>query len=1038
MRKHNIAVALACVVFFAGAAPPVRPGDPISAEDQAQITAIPIERIAPADYFPEWYQLGHKIPAAFSPNDEYFPYNSPAGFPGQWNLENQTPGGGPDANLRGAWDRDLTGTGVTIGIVDDGLQWAHPDLGPNFVLDDSWDFRGQHLDPRDPSPLYASDSHGTAVAGVAAAEGGNSIGVTGAAPEAGLAGLRIQYLGGTEQMFADATTYHSSGENTNIKIKNHSYYYPAPYIHSTTEVTALGTSAAAGTLHTFAAGNDRVSHGSWDSQKDHAIDGDANKKHLQSDPESITVAALAEDGTFAYYSNWGANVFVTAPSSGTAGFGVTTTDLLGVYGYNGFPPVTEDYLDYTPTFGGTSAAAPLVAGIIALGMQAYPPEMEMDVRAAKHLLARTAAMVDPGDVDPMGGWVTNAAGFHFNNNYGFGLIDADAFTSMAELVHALTDPATQGTGSVAVGEAFGGALGTPTELSDTFLFNTSGVLEDVEVYLDITHTFRGQVEAYLTSPGGTTSRLMTRNASDVYDEIDWTFVSNAFWGEDAVGTWELRVIDTNPASDDGTWDYYAVTANTGTLIFAGEWKLATSGSYNDSANWIEGFVPNAVDAVANFLGNITGASTVTVDAPVTVGAINFDNAYSYTIAGPAGITLNAPVGDAQISVLSGEHTISAPLTLVGGLAVDTADGSAVTVGPATGYSGLEGDLTKTGGGLLALGNRLLVLGELNVNAGEVSAAPNVLALEGGDVNLGDGATLKASGTINRHVVNAGDPRTSTLEATGALEVGVLGDTDGYDYESLLVIGPHTVGLRDANLADLRGATIAGGTLSTYNGLHLMSAIQEDLYNTIFMGYGTIHGNIVAGEEMTPPTPHKRAVIWADGGSIEITGVITGAWTPIGNINITGTSRPGFSPEIGLVSAPSTVGDVDMQIYGNVGMHDEVPEHANPLNLPAADGTNGYDQVLGYADYSGASEVTLDGPLSLSFPTSYRPTLGDEFVLYFSHAFDPAFGEVPGAEFVYTDGFMAALPDLLGDLPKLANRSWSYVATTGTDQGQRAL
>ena len=175
-----------------------------------------------------------------------------------------------------------------------------------------------------------------------------------------------------------------------------------------------------------------------------------------------------------------------------------------------------------------------------------------------------------------------------------------------------------------------------------------------------------------------------------------------------------------------------------------------------------------------------------------------------------------------------------------------------------------------------------------------------------------------------------------------------------------------------------------------------------------------------------------------GDSIEITGVITGAWTPIGNIVITGAERPRSSPGIGLVSAPSRVRAVDLQIYGNVGMHDEVPEHANPLNLPAADGTDGHDQILGYADYSGASEVTLDGPLSLSFPASrglpggYQPTLGDEFVLYFSHALDPAFGEVPGAEFVYTDTFMAALPDLLAGLPELADRSWSYVAKTGAE------
>ena len=50
---------------------------------------------------------------------------------------------------------------------------------PNFTASNSYDF-GQN--DTDPSPVYATDEHGTSVAGVAAARGGNGIGVTGAAP----------------------------------------------------------------------------------------------------------------------------------------------------------------------------------------------------------------------------------------------------------------------------------------------------------------------------------------------------------------------------------------------------------------------------------------------------------------------------------------------------------------------------------------------------------------------------------------------------------------------------------------------------------------------------------------------------------------------------------------------------------------------------------------------------------------------------------------------------------------------------------------
>ena len=64
-----------------------------------------------------------------------------------------------------------------------------------------------------------------------------------------------------------------------------------------------------------------------------------------------------------------------------------------------------------------------MSGILALAKEAQP---NLNTRFAKHLLARTCRLIDPYDSTPMGGWTTNGAGYHFNNNYGFGLVDADA------------------------------------------------------------------------------------------------------------------------------------------------------------------------------------------------------------------------------------------------------------------------------------------------------------------------------------------------------------------------------------------------------------------------------------------------------------------------------------------------------------------------------------------------------------------------------------------------------------------------------------
>jgi subtilisin family serine protease len=349
---------------------------------------------------------------AFVPNDPYFNRNTPrTGEAGQWHLVNQIVPG-RDARVQGAWNRDLTGQGVSIGIVDDGLQINHPDLSPNYSSALSRDFGGAR--DGDPSPVNSDDNHGTSVAGVAAARGGNGIGVTGAAPYATLAGLRVDFHTADTADFVDATLYKSSGTDTSIKIKNHSHGVSETYINDSAARSALATSAAAGTIHLFACGNERGTVGE-----------DTNKQQLPNSPDCIAVAAFGSNGRFATYSSFGACVFVTAPSSTDYGYGITCTDRTGSAGYNNGTVFPDG--NYTNDFGGTSSATPLAAGVMALVKQAQP---KLNVRFAKHLLALTSTPVDTADAWPTsgGGWRTNKAGYKFNPNYGFGLINADELT----------------------------------------------------------------------------------------------------------------------------------------------------------------------------------------------------------------------------------------------------------------------------------------------------------------------------------------------------------------------------------------------------------------------------------------------------------------------------------------------------------------------------------------------------------------------------------------------------------------------------------
>jgi len=493
--------------------------------------------------------VNQKLPHAhrsFVPNDPYFSIDFPEpASGGQFNLHNpQRPG--HDTNLMPIWAEGVTGEGVTIGIVDNGIEIAHPDLAPNVSAADSIDIASGSLDP---SPRYEGDDHGTFVAGCAVARGGNGIGITGAAPYARLAGIRTDDRRYTAEHVAAAIGYRSEGARPAIPVKNHSYGTSIPFEDQTLVCDTYTRTGAVGTIHVIAGGNARGE----------AVQ-DGGKDAVNNVPTNIVVGALRVDGRFARYSTFGANLTTTAYGGEySAWFGHVSTDRTTVA--RGYSATPRNLLDaegnYAKALNGTSFTAPVVAGVMALGKQAQP---RLNARWAKHLLARTCVQNDPNDDSPVGGWTTNGAGFHYNPNYGFGQIDATAFVRLARATGAPTPVRIAKLPKVEV----------RTDVADlrtvTRAFNVSETrpLEEVLVNFDITHRRRGHLEAYLVSPAGTRSRLFIRSAGDTGRDIRWTFMSNAFWGENPRGRWTLEVRDTLP-SLGGRWNSYQATLRMGSL-----------------------------------------------------------------------------------------------------------------------------------------------------------------------------------------------------------------------------------------------------------------------------------------------------------------------------------------------------------------------------------------------------------------------------------------------------------------------------------------
>jgi subtilisin family serine protease len=307
-----------------------------------------------------------------------------------------------------AW-QNYAGLGVRAGIIDDGFDYNHPDLNSHYLFNLQYDaVTADGSAYGNPS----TDYHGTTVAGVLAGARDGS-GVVGVAYNAGIAGIRIGYGStGSPSQLSDALNHVLT---SGLDIANASWGYSTPYQDNFSSTFSSSKTAiqndvingrkGLGIDIVFAAGNGRPS-------------GDnVNYHNYQNDPYVITVAATDTLGHLMGYSSPGAALLVSAP-----GASMWTDDRLGSSGWS-----SDDYV----SMSGTSYAAPTVAGIIALMLQA---NANLGYRDVQEILAYSAKENDPTNlgwhIDGAHDW--NGGGLHFSQDYGFGLVDATAAVRLAE------------------------------------------------------------------------------------------------------------------------------------------------------------------------------------------------------------------------------------------------------------------------------------------------------------------------------------------------------------------------------------------------------------------------------------------------------------------------------------------------------------------------------------------------------------------------------------------------------------------------------
>ena len=219
-----------------------------------------------------------------------------------------------------AWDI-ATGSGITIAILDGGVESSHPDLAAHIVP--GWNFYDNNSNTAD------VNGHGTKVAGVAGAIGNNSAGVTGAAWNAKIMPMRISDPAGY-------LTYYSIVANSLIWAADHGARV-ANISYGVENVATVQNAAQymrnKGGVVVTAGGN----AGTYDAS--------ANTSTM------ITVAATDSAEQRASWSTYGPPIDVAAP-----GVGIWTTSVGGTYG----------------AFNGTSFSSPLTAGVVALMLSANP------------------------------------------------------------------------------------------------------------------------------------------------------------------------------------------------------------------------------------------------------------------------------------------------------------------------------------------------------------------------------------------------------------------------------------------------------------------------------------------------------------------------------------------------------------------------------------------------------------------------------------------------------------------------------------------
>lgn len=434
---------------------------------------------------------------------------------------------GLDLNVLTAWAEGYTGKGVTTAIMDDGIDYLHPDLAMNYNAQNSYDFSSN--DPY-PYPRYTDDwfnSHGTRCAGEISSIRDNKICGVGVAYNSRVAGLRM-----LDQPFMTDLIEASAMSHDRDQI----HIYSASWGPTDDGKTVDGPRNE--TIKSLVDGVNKGRGGLgniyvWASG-DGGPDDDCNCDGYAASMWTISINSATNDGQTASYDESCSSTLASTFSNGKAWFtpdaGVATVDLYG---------------NCTLYHSGTSAAAPEAAGVFALALEANP---KLTWRDVQHLTVLTSKRNHLYDGAGLHNWTINGAGLEFNHLFGYGVLDAGDIVKMAKLWKTVPERFHCVAGKMKPRRHFNVSqalvLTIDTDACERDAKTRINFLEHAQAFVTLRGSRRGDVTMFLTSPMGTTSMILSKRPKDDDSQrgfTKWPFMTTHAWGEKPKGKWQLTV-----------------------------------------------------------------------------------------------------------------------------------------------------------------------------------------------------------------------------------------------------------------------------------------------------------------------------------------------------------------------------------------------------------------------------------------------------------------------------------------------------------------